>query len=257
MNAGSTHAAPGCLDGRGFIDARPLGRRRPRRGKLLSGAVNADPRAVPSETLPFLTRLWFAWLCFFRVLFDSRFAAAVWQLSNRATALPAPPRVAADPFAPGELAAPDEARRLPAPAPSVHEVALPVAPVAASPTSALQLLSLLQREGRLVDFLQQDIAAYPDADVGVAARVVHEGCRRAIRSHATIEPVRNEDEGTRVTLSAGFRADEIKLVGDVKGDPPYAGVLRHRGWRMARLELPQIVGAYDARVLAPAEVELG
>jgi hypothetical protein len=117
-------------------------------------------------------------------------------------------------------------------------------------------LSLLQREGRLVDFLQQDIASFPDADVGVAARVVHEGCRRALDSHATLEPVRSEHEGSRVTLAPGFAADATKLVGDVKGNPPYAGVLRHRGWRVAKLELPKPVGGHDPRIVAPAEVEL-
>jgi hypothetical protein len=126
-----------------------------------------------------------------------------------------------------------------------------------STSSALQLLSLLQREGRLVDFLQQDITAFPDVDIGAAARVVHDGCRRALRAHAEIEPVLPQNEGARVELAAGFDADEVKLVGDVRGQPPYAGVLRHRGWRAKRLDLPAIVGAHDAHVLAPAEVELG
>ena len=31
---------------------------------------------------------------------------------------------------------------------------------------------MLQREGRLIDFLQEDLAAFPDADVGAAARAV-------------------------------------------------------------------------------------
>jgi hypothetical protein len=174
------------------------------------------------SNLPFITRLWFAWLCFFRVLFDGRFAARVW----------------------GARGAP--------------QLGPPVS-AAPSPTTsqALQLLSLLQREGRLVDFLQQDIAAFPDADVGVAARVVHEGCRRALRTHAQIEPVLVDDEGSRVKLEAGFDADEVKLVGDVRGEPPYAGVLRHRGWRAIKFELPLVVGRHDVNVLAPAEVELG
>jgi hypothetical protein len=93
--------------------------------------------------------------------------------------------------------------------------------------------------------------------VGAAARVVHEGCRKALRTHAEIEPVRAEDEGARVKLEGGFDADSVKLVGDVKGEPPYAGVLRHRGWRARKLELPRLVGAHDAHILAPAEVELG
>jgi hypothetical protein len=178
--------------------------------------------------LPFFSRLLFAWACFFRVLFDGRFAARALAVRDGAPA----------PVAPAPLA-------------------LPAAATRADEMAALQLLSLLQREGRLVDFLQQDIASFPDADVGVAARVVHEGCRKALRTHATIEPVRSEDEGARVTLAAGFDADAVKLVGEVKGEPPYTGVLRHRGWRAKRLELPGLVGDHDAHVLAPAEVELG
>jgi hypothetical protein len=185
--------------------------------------VTTDP------DLPFLTRLWFAWLCSFRVLFDGRFAARVWTIRDVAV-LPA---------------------ATPAPEPA------PALPRAADVTPALQLLALLQREGRLVDFLQQDIASFPDADVGVAARVVHEGCRKALRAHAEIEPVRAEAEGAKVKLEAGFDADTVKLVGDVKGEPPYAGVLRHRGWRARKVTLPSLVGGHDAHILAPAEVELG
>jgi hypothetical protein len=134
---------------------------------------------------------------------------------------------------------------------------VPTLPPVADGSSALQLLSLLQRDGRLVDFLQQDIAAFSDADVGAAARVVHEGCRKALSAHAVIAPVRTEDEGTRIELAPGFNADTVKLVGDVRGEPPYRGVLRHRGWRATKLDLPRVVGEYDAHILAPAEVELG
>ncbi|HEX8792320.1 MAG TPA: DUF2760 domain-containing protein [Polyangiaceae bacterium] len=181
----------------------------------------------PGE-LSFFSRLWLAWLCFFRVLFDARFATRV-QDARADRALPAPAPALTRP-------------------PTVH--------AANAVTAALQLLSLLQREGRLVDFLQQDIASFPDAEVGVAARVVHEGCRRALREHASIEPVRVESEGARVKLDEGFDADAVKLVGDVKGEPPWSGTLRHRGWRATRLELPRLVGEHDAHVLAPAEVEL-
>jgi hypothetical protein len=187
--------------------------------------------------LPFATRLWFAWLCFFKVLFDGRFAARAWE-AREGHALP-----------PGK-----PAPTLPAAAPAPRA---PAVVRAADETAALQLLSLLQREGRLVDFLQQDITSFPDADVGAAARVVHEGCRKALRAHAQIAPVRKEAEGARVNLDGEFDPDEVKLVGDVKGEPPYAGVLRHRGWKATKLELPNVVGEHDARILAPAEVELG
>jgi Domain of unknown function (DUF2760) len=197
---------------------------------------------VAEETfpaLPLVTRLWFAWLCFFRVLFDGSFAARVW--SAREPARLPPPEAAR---APDPAIARTAAR-------AVSEPAL-----APTPVPALQLLSLLQREGRFVDFLEQDIASFADADVGAAARIVHDGCRKALRSHATIEPVRSEDEGANVLLAAGFAPDEVKLTGSVGGQPPYAGVLRHRGWRATRLDLPQVVGEHDAHVLAPAEVEL-
>jgi len=190
------------------------------------------PVAEETPSLPLTTRLWFAWLCFFRVLFDGAFAGRLWSVRQ-------PP--ALTPPAPGE----------PGPAPRPRE-----AEPAPEPIQALQLLSLLQREGRFVDFLEQEIASFPDADVGAAARIVHDGCRRALLAHATIEPVRSETEGAPVVLAAGFAPDDVKLTGEVGGQPPYKGVLRHRGWRATRLELPRIVGDHDAHVLAPAEVEL-
>lgn len=187
---------------------------------------------VPEPTLPLSTRLWFAWVCFFRVLFQGDFAARAYELRDAEPArLPPPPE-------------PDR----PARAPKKEE--------APSVTPALQLLALLQREGRLVDFLEQDIASFGDAEVGTAARVVHEGCRKALRDHLKLAPVRTEDEGAKVTLEAGFSPAEVKLTGNVQGTAPYKGVLRHRGWRAAELKLPTPMKGHDAQVLAPAEVEL-
>jgi hypothetical protein len=122
--------------------------------------------------------------------------------------------------------------------------------------SALQLLALLQREGRLVDFLEQDIAAFPDAEIGATARVVHEGCRNALHAHLKIAPVRAEDEGAAVTLESGFNPAEIKLSGNVAGRGPFKGTLRHRGWRATDVSLPVPVKGHDTSVVAPAEVEL-
>ncbi|APR83152.1 Hypothetical protein A7982_08501 [Minicystis rosea] len=173
-------------------------------------------------------------MCLFRVLFDGAFAQRAWA-SREVLALPPP--------------APEPAL-LPAKAPK------PAAPEAPSTTSALQLLALFQREGRLVDFLEQEIAGFGDAEIGGVARVVHEGCRKALREHVTIEPVRNEEEGTPVTLVAGFNPSEVKLSGNVAGSAPYKGVLRHRGWRAAKATLPVPVAGHDPNVLAPAEVEL-
>lgn len=127
-------------------------------------------------------------------------------------------------------------------------------PPPAEDRSALVLLALLQREGRLVDFLEEDVAAFSDADVGAAARAVHEGCRKALRTHLPVVPVRDEAEGASVTLAAGFDAGANTLVGDPVG-PPYRGVVRHRGWRVAELRLPTLLAGADAHVVAPAEIE--
>ena len=125
-----------------------------------------------------------------------------------------------------------------------------------SPDAALQLLALLQRDARLIDFARESLAAYDDAQIGATARLVHEGCARVLREHFDIVPVRDEAEGTRITLAAGFDAAAVKLTGNVVGQPPFSGSLSHRGWRVTEARLPKLVDSHDARVLAQAEVEL-
>jgi hypothetical protein len=140
---------------------------------------------------------------------------------------------------------------LPAPAPPA-----PALLKTTSPDSALQLLALLQREARLIDFVGEDLGGYDDAQIGAAARVVHKGCAKVLREHFSLEAVRSEPEGSRVTLPAGFDAAAVRLTGNVVGQPPYAGSLSHRGWRVTEVRLPQLAERHDARVVAPAEVEL-
>jgi hypothetical protein len=206
---------------------------------LAAGRVTLRTVPDPETTLPFATRFWFAWSCFIRILFDGAFARGVWQTHSPEALL--------------EASAPAPALPPPAKAEPTK------APKEAAPPSmdpALSLLSLLQREGRLVDFLEQDITSFGDAEVGAAARVVHEGCRRALRSHVKIAPVRAEEEGAAVALPSGYSPTEVKLSGNVQGSPPYKGVLRHRGWRATDLVLPTPVKGHDPSVIAPAEVEL-
>ncbi|MEJ8847872.1 DUF2760 domain-containing protein [Variovorax rhizosphaerae] len=149
----------------------------------------------------------------------------------------------------------DGAAPAPAPAPVAPPPAAPVLKEA-GPEAALQLLALLQREARLIDFVGEDIGAYGDADVGAAARLVHEGCAKVLREHFSIVPVREEAEGARVTLPAGFDAAAVRLTGNVVGQPPFAGNLTHRGWRVTDVRLPRTAEQHDARVVSPAEVEL-
>jgi hypothetical protein len=136
----------------------------------------------------------------------------------------------------------------------------PPAPVAklqeAPPDSALVLLGLMQKEGRFVDFLQEDISSYSDQEIGSAARVVHQGCQRVMSEYLSIAPVRDESEGSRVTLGKGFDPAAVRPTGNVVGDPPFTGALVHRGWRAVDVRLPKIASSRDVSILAAAEVEL-
>jgi hypothetical protein len=120
---------------------------------------------------------------------------------------------------------------------------------------AAQMLAILQRDGRLVDFLMEDLAAYSNEQVGTAVRDVHRGCRQALDKYATLAPVFDAAEGSMVTVDAGSDAARVKVVGNAAGAPPFRGVLRHRGWDATRLDLPPLP-ASGRSVLAPAEVEI-
>ncbi|MEM6958403.1 MAG: DUF2760 domain-containing protein [Myxococcota bacterium] len=146
----------------------------------------------------------------------------------------------------------------PAPEPKSAPEPEPEAPrIERAPTdAAMQLLGLLQREGRFVDFLQEDVSAFSDADIGAAARVVHEGCAKALKDRLTLEPLHAAEEGSRVTVESGFDPAKIRLTGNVRGEAPFTGELQHRGWRAATLELPALAEGHDPAVLMPAEVEL-
>ncbi len=149
------------------------------------------------------------------------------------------------------------AGELPAPAtPASPVVEPPPVLQESSPDSALQMLGLLQGEGRFVDFLLEDVSGYSDAEIGGAARVVHEGCLKTLKQHVAIEPIRTEPEGSRVTLPEGFDASAVRLTGNVVGQAPFSGNLAHRGWRATEIKLPKIAQGHDVNILAPAEVEL-
>ena len=124
------------------------------------------------------------------------------------------------------------------------------------PDSALQLLATLQQEGRFIDFLQEDISGYSDQDVGAAARLVHQGCKRCLEAMMQIGPVNDELEGRRIAVAAGFDPAAIRLTGNVVGDPPFTGTVIHRGWRATDIRLPEIPPGRDLSILAAAEVEL-
>jgi hypothetical protein len=119
-------------------------------------------------------------------------------------------------------------------------------------------LATLQERGRLIDFLMDDITTYDDAQVGAAARVVHDGCKAVLQEHFRIRPVREESEGASVTIAMGYPADEYRLIGKISGAAPFSGTLVHRGWKTESVKLPRIVRVNADRLptIAPAEVEL-
>jgi len=126
----------------------------------------------------------------------------------------------------------------------------------ATPDAALQLLSLLQKEARFIDFIKEDVTSYSDSDIGIAARVVHEGCNKAINEHFTLAAIRNEQEGSKVTLPQGFDAGAVRLTGNITGAAPFTGTLIHKGWQVTNIRLPKLTQGHDATILAAAEVEL-
>ena len=142
-------------------------------------------------------------------------------------------------------------------APPAREPVAPPPPPPAEPAGAeaLGLLGLLQEEGRFVDFVTEDLAPYPDEQIGAAVRGIHEGCRKALDERVALEPVLHAAEGETVTIEAGFDPAAIRLTGNVGGEPPFRGVLRHAGWRATRASFPTRRGQ-DPHLIAPAEVEI-
>ena len=125
-----------------------------------------------------------------------------------------------------------------------------------TPDAALQLLGLLQKEARFIDFIKEDVAGYSDADIGIAARVVHEGCNKAINEYFTLDTVRTDLEGSKVTLNKGFNASEVRLTGNIVGNAPFTGTLVHKGWQVTSIRLPKLTAGHNANIIATAEVEL-
>ncbi len=202
-------------------------------------------------------RLLLAFAAFFYVLANPSFAARVRELRQRErSSLPPPgPGAVESTGAAAPAAAPP-----PPPAPPIPATATAarreVSMVPAQPTGfeTLHLLSLLQRDGRLVDFCAEDLTGFSDSEIGAAARAVHAGCKKVLDAYVTLEPVFRDPEGASVTVQPDFDAAAVRLTGNVVGAPPFRGTLRHHGWRASEVRVPSPPG--DARIVAPAEIEL-
>jgi hypothetical protein len=120
----------------------------------------------------------------------------------------------------------------------------------------LHSLSVLQREGRLLDFFDEDLSLYEDEQIGAAVRSIQEDCKKAIKKYIDPKPVIEAEEGDPVTIKPGFDIDAIKLVGNVAGEPPFEGILKHRGWKAGKKEVPRLSDIQDSGIMIPAEVEI-
>lgn len=173
----------------------------------------------------FSTRLSFAFRCFFSLLFEGSIPKDVLQAVGDLT-VSAPPKPINGKPSPESL------------------------------DRAVQILALFQRDGRLVDFLTEDVSPYPDGQLGAAVRSIHASCRQVLDQYLKLEPIIASDEDQPVTVPAGFDPAAIKLVGNVTGAPPIRGLLRHRGWRVTEVALPALPQGSGRTIVAPAEVEV-
>lgn len=104
--------------------------------------------------------------------------------------------------------------------------------------------------------MQEDLKGFADAEIGAAARVIHEGGQKVLNEYFRFAPVREEEEESRITLPKGFNASEVRLTGNVVGEAPFTGTLIHRGWKVTDVKLPKLAEGHDANIVAAAEVEL-
>jgi hypothetical protein len=124
-------------------------------------------------------------------------------------------------------------------------------------SEALTLLSVLQREARMVDFFKESIAAYTDAQIGAAVRSIHKDCAAVLERMFALQPMRSESEGASIDVAAGFDPAQFRLVGNIPEQPPFRGKIAHAGWIATKCEVPEWTGREESSmVVAPVEVEL-
>lgn len=181
-----------------------------------------------------MNRIFLAFRCFFNILFHGALSdEALTQL---------------------HLTRSDAAASRPAATARV-QAAAPAAPAVRTSDGALQLLAILQRDSRLIDFLMEDISGYADDQIGAAVRELHDQCRDSVGRYVTLQPVIDGVEGA-FTNAPTTDANVVKFVGNVPAKPPSGGTLRHKGWRAAKVDLPALSGKQDATIIAPAEIEI-
>ena len=215
-----------------------------------------------------MSRFLLALRCFFAVLVRFRLPDdAAKLLSPELKRLPDVTLKPAEPVASETSSTKAEAKSVPVEVQPIEVQPVEAKPAVVEPPSgaerdalrqrgAVQLLSVLQREGRLIDFLLEDIDGYNDAQIGAAVRDIHRGCRKGLSEHLHIVPIRPEPDEALVKIAAGHDPSQVRLIGHVTGRPPFEGSLRHHGWRTTKSNLADIPAGHDPTVICPAEVEI-
>ncbi|MBF0236158.1 MAG: DUF2760 domain-containing protein [SAR324 cluster bacterium] len=195
----------------------------------------------PQKKINFLYRIFiYSFICFFRIMFSGKFASMVYA---QAMLLKQEKNTLSE----EEVNAEEPTQKIESSVPTPQKETL---------VDGIQLLSLLQKSGRLVDFLNQDITAFPDQDVAGAARVVHQGCKAVIEDYFKIVPLLTEREGSTFKVTAGYNPFEIQISGNTGKVAPFQGEVVHHGWKVETCNLPKITDARARMILAPAEVEI-
>ncbi len=121
---------------------------------------------------------------------------------------------------------------------------------------ALQMLGILQRDSRLLDFMMEDISAFEDDQIGAAVRNLHDQCRDSLNRYVRLAPVIDGVEGTFTKIDSSD-PNTVKLLGNVPANGKAAGgMLRHKGWRADSIDLPPLAASQNAAIIAPAEIEI-
>ena len=121
---------------------------------------------------------------------------------------------------------------------------------------ALQMLGILQRDSRLLDFMMEDISAFEDDQIGAAVRNLHDQCRDSLTRYIRLVPVIDGVEGTFTKIDTND-PNTVKLLGNVPASGKASGgVLRHKGWRADNVDLPPLAASQNPAIIAPAEIEI-
>ena len=116
--------------------------------------------------------------------------------------------------------------------------------------AALALARLAQREGRLIDFLLENVDGADNETLRPGVRTIHKACQKVLQEHLDMEPVLKGEENAQVEVAPGFDPSAIRLTGNVTGQPPFKGTLEHHGGRVTKIKIAKPPEGQDAFVVA-------